>query len=182
MQGRLAADFHVCRILELFFDEEANGMRVTLRKFRRAEDVYEDSLHHDAYEGLPCMWEEVGKDSRFTLGPEYLRSICSVLTRGQVDAQVHLQPPYSGAPKVVVGGGFCERRAVPRLEQRRRSRFRRKRGAWSKSGAPQEHLVDMRAEGYHMNKDNIPYASMPMVWYYDKYNATDMSNQVSELP
>lgn len=36
----------------------------------------------------------------------------------------------------------------------------------------------MRANDMHHNVEGLPYASMPLVWYIDKYNAMGMTNKV----
>jgi len=177
VRGPLAGDVHPCRILELYFDEKEDGMRLTLRRFRTAQEVYGDRTDRDYFSGLPCVWEEVGKQSRFTAKPENLDDICYVLTPDEVRGGLHESEAYASATSVLVGVGFCERRRLAR-QQRQQSAFFPKRGEWSKTGTTEEHLVDIRTDGFHMNDHNLPYASMPMVCYYDKYNATDMTNQV----
>ena len=91
---------------------------------------------------------------------------------------MHESEAYASATSVLVGVGFCERRHLARQQQRQQSAFVPKRGEWDKTGTTEEHLVDIRTDGFHMNDHNLPYASKPMVCYYDKYNATDITNQV----
>ena len=59
-------------------------MRLTLRRFRTAQEVYGDRTDRDYFSGLPCVWEELGKHSRFTAKPEILDDICYVLTPDEV--------------------------------------------------------------------------------------------------
>ena len=59
-------------------------MRLTLRRFRTAQEVYGDRTDRDYLSGLPCEWEEVGKHSRFTAKQESLDYICYVLTPDEV--------------------------------------------------------------------------------------------------
>ena len=178
VHGLLAGDAHVCRILELYFDKEENEMRLVLRRFRTAQEVYGERTDRQNYSGLPCVWEEVGKHSRYTAKPECLGDLVIVLTSNEVDAGLHDSDMYASAELIVVGVGFCERRRPGSQEQRQPSAFIPKRGRWSRTGTSEEHLVDIRTEDFFLNEDNLPYASMPLVCYYDKYNATDMTNQV----
>ena len=59
-------------------------MRLTLRHFRAAQEVYRDRTDRDYVSGLPCVLEEVGKHSRFTTKPEILDGICYVVTADEV--------------------------------------------------------------------------------------------------
>ena len=176
--GSLGGDDHLCRILELYFDDKENEMRVTLRRFRTGQEVYGDRTDRDYHSGLPCVWEEVGGNSRFTAKPESLGDMFYVFTPDEASRFLQESDGDACATRVVVGAGFCERRRPAGLQQRQLSAFVPKRGGWSSTGAPRKHLVNIRGEGFHMNDQNLPYASMPMVCYYDKYNATDMTNQV----
>ena len=91
---------------------------------------------------------------------------------------MHESEAYASATSVFVGVGFCERLRLAKQQQRQQLAFVPKRGEWSKTGTTEEHLVDIRTDGFQMNDNNLPYASMPIVYYYDKYNATDMTNKV----
>ena len=171
----------LCRVLELFFDEDANAVRLTLRRLRKDKELSDVSSYGTSYRGLDCVWEEVGEDSRLTVTPQRLGALCTVLTPQEADNEPAKDLDGRGRRTVFVGISFCEKRPGGSAGQQQ-SMVETHRPWRIKSGAPGEQFVDMRVPRMNHNDDNLPYASMPMVWYFDKFNAMGMSNKVRRSP
>lgn len=100
----------VCRIPELFFDEDINRMRLTLRPFRKRNDICNLDACGTHHRHLLCIWEDVSEELRITVTPEQLGDLCIVFTREEANDEARVRsPPRRVTGLMFVGGGFCEK-------------------------------------------------------------------------
>ena len=167
----------------MFYDKADGAVRLTLRRLRECNEVYGDASNRGIYRGVRCVWEEVGEGSHFLATPDHLDDLCAVFTQQEVDEGLHLQNQLEERACTLMGAGYFERRKRRRGQHERGPAYCPKRQTeWSREGGPGEHFLDMRNPQMNLNVDNLPYASMPLVWYFDKYNAMGMNNQVKTTP
>ena len=180
----------VCRVMEMFWDEEEGQLAVGLRQFRTAKDVL--GRHAETtWHGMKRVWEEVGA-RREVVSSAAILDLCNILSRDGKSAMMQSCDRTSGnaTSDVYVGEGFVTRRP-----ERRRSQGQDRGGSsrdmrdlqfivieqrWQMGGHAKEPLVHLRNGRVHHNKENLPFAGVPIIVYTDAFNAWSMGTQASQ--
>lgn len=173
------------RILEIFWDEEREGIMVRARPFRIALEVQGvgDAERRD---GLLRVWEDETPDASKLVEVAQVLDVCEIYTQDDLDAKSHSGDwdlgPRSPDWEACIGEGF-----VASAHKRRRPGdpaprpFAVSHAPWSTEGTPDDPLFSLRREGFHFNDGDLPFFSAPIKIYNDAFNCFGMQNKVRVL-
>lgn len=182
----IEGDDVLCRILEMYWDENQSRVLVSARRFRTVGEVRDIDPPGNITD-IIRVWEDASVDVGVTLAVTDVLDLAEIYTREEVVQGLHNADRWAEGPRNRTWGPFMGEGFVQASSRRKRRNagadpscnFQVSQTPWSREGTKEYPLFSLRNAGFHLNRKNLPFFSAPIVFYNDAFNVTGMGVQKS---